>query len=123
MLLFAGAAAGGLAGYFLFFWAIRQGFYGMVLPGSLLGFGAGLFQNRSIPVCILCGLSSCALGLLTEWRFAPFIKDSSLRFFVLHVHELKPITLLMIGLGSFFGFYLPFRNIKKTIPAQKAGPS
>jgi heme O synthase-like polyprenyltransferase len=49
-----------------------------------------------------------ALGFLAEWQFAPFIKDGSFGYFVLHLHQLKPITLLMIAAGGFIGFWVPF---------------
>ena len=110
LLAFVGAIAGGLVGYFAFFWIARQGFYGLILPGCLLGIGAGLFPTRSVAVCIVCGLSALALGLFTEWRFAPFIQDNGLRYFLSHIHQLKPITLVMIGAGAFIGFYSPFRR-------------
>jgi hypothetical protein len=104
------ACVGGLAGYFLFFWVTRQGFYGAMLPGCLLGIAAGLFPTRSIAVCVACGLLALALGFFTEWRFAPFKQDQSLSFFVSHLHELRPITLIMIGLGGFIGFYGPLQR-------------
>jgi len=108
LLPFIGAIAGGLAGYFAFFWIARQGFYGLILPGCLLGVGAGLFPTRSITICVACGLSALALGLFTEWKFAPFIQDAGLRYFLLHLNQLKPLTLLMIAAGAFIGFYSPF---------------
>jgi hypothetical protein len=117
ILLFAGALAGGVLGYFLFFWILRQGFYGIILPGCLLGFGAGLFPNRSPGACVVCGVLALALGLFTEWRFAPFKQDSSGLFFISHFYELKPITLIMIAAGGFIGFYGPFRH--RTNPGQK----
>src|SRR5512146_2225359 len=78
LLVVVGAVAGGFVGYFAFFWVVRQGYYGIMLPGLLLGAGAGLFKNRSFPLALLCGLAAVALGLFTEWRFAPFIADRSL---------------------------------------------
>jgi len=113
LLVLCGAAAGGTLGYFTFFWVLTQGFYGLVLPGGLLGLGAGIARNRSIWLAVGCGLLAIALGLFTEWRYAPFIKDESLGYFLLHPHELKPITLLMIALGGLIGFWVPFRRIPK----------
>ena len=112
LLLFMGALAGGLAGYFLFFWILRQGFYGIILPGCLLGFGAGLFPSRSVGACVACGVLALGLGLFAEWRSAPFIKDPSLLYFISHIHDLKPITLLMILVGGIVGFYGPFRPVR-----------
>ena len=97
-----GAALGGCVGYFAFFWAARQGFYALILPPALLGLTAGWFARcRSTPLAIVCALAGLALGLYTEWRFAPFIADKSLQFFLTHVHQLKPFTLLMLALGVF----------------------
>ena len=109
-LVLMGAVAGGLVGYFGFFWIARQGFYALVLPGGLLGAGAGLFANRSTAVCIGCGLMALALGLLAEWQFAPFISDGSLGYFVGHLYQLRPITLIMIAAGAVIGFWAPFRR-------------
>jgi hypothetical protein len=107
---FAGAIVGGLVGYLAFFWIVRQGFYGLILPGALLGLGAGIFPNRSTVLCVICGFLALALGLLAEWRFEPFIKDEGLIYFLTHVHQLRPITLIMIAAGAFIGFWSPFRH-------------
>ena len=101
-----GAAIGGWLGYVAFFWIARQGFYALPVPGALLGVGCGLLvRRRLVPLAILCGLAALTLGLYAEWRFAPFIADKSLRYFVSHIHELRPYTLLMIALGTVFGFW------------------
>ncbi len=110
MLPLLGAAAGGLLGYLAFFWIAKQGFYGLILPGGLLGVGAGAFKNRSIAVSVICGLSAIALGLFAEWRFAPFVKDASLGYFLSHAPDLKPVTLMMIAAGGIIGFWIPFRK-------------
>ncbi|MBC8115531.1 MAG: hypothetical protein H7062_14190 [Candidatus Saccharimonas sp.] len=97
-----GAAIGGCVGYFAFFWAAGQGFYALILPPALLGLTAGYFARcRSTPLAIVCALAGLALGLYTEWRFAPFRADPSLPYFLTHVHQLKPFTLLMLALGVF----------------------
>ena len=113
LLVFLGAAVGGALGYFLFFLIARQGFYGLVLPGGLLGFGAGLFRSRSKIISVVCGLSALALGFLTEWRYAHFIADASFGYFMLHVHQLNVVTLLMIGVGAAIGFWIPFRRSRE----------
>lgn len=103
----AGAVLGGLLGYFVFFWIARQGFYALILPGTVLGLGFGLACRRKyIAAAVACGLAALALGIFTEWRFAPFAEDTSISFFLTHLHRLKPVTWLMIGLGAFFAFYL-----------------
>lgn len=102
-----GAAVGGCLGYFAFFWIARQGFYALILPPGLLGFSAGLCaRRRSIPLASICGVAGLALGLFTEWQFAPFLADSSLLYFITHIHTLKPLTLIMLALGAFFSYRL-----------------
>jgi hypothetical protein len=104
------AAAGGALGYFAFFWLVRQGLYGMVLPGGLLGLGAGMVKNRSVWVAVVCGLAAVALGVFAEFQFSPFEKDPSLSYFLAHVLDNPPVTLLMIGIGGAIGFWVPFRR-------------
>lgn len=103
----AGGIAGGVVGYCAFIWIARQGFYALMLPGGLAGLGAGLFvSDRSVPRGVLCGVFALGLGLFAEWRFAPFIKDPSLGYFLAHAAQLQPITLLMIAGGGFLGYWL-----------------
>lgn len=110
LLVIAGAAIGGTLGYFVFFWVASQGFYGLVIPGGFLGIGAALARNRSLPLAVACGAAALLLGFYTEWKFAPFAKDESLGYFVLHIHKLKPLTLLMVALGAGVGFWSPVRS-------------
>jgi hypothetical protein len=113
VLVLGGAALGGFLGYLAFGWVYDQGFYALVLPGGLLGIGAGLARNRSVAVAILCGLCAIGLGLFTEWRFRPWRADESLGYFLVHVHELTPVTLGMVVLGGVLGFWFPYRRIEK----------
>ncbi len=106
----AGTIVGGLGGYFGFLWIAHQGLYALVLPGGLLGIGASLFKNRSSAVCVVSGFLALALGLFAEWRFAPFVKDESLAYFLNHVDQLRPITLIMIAAGAVIGFWAPFNR-------------
>ena len=102
-----GAAVGGCVGYFAFFWIARQGLYALVLPPGLLGYAAGLCaRRRSTPLALLCGVAGLALGLFTEWRFAPFAADQSLAYFLTHLHALRPLTMLMLALGAFLSYRL-----------------
>ena len=103
----AGAVIGGVIGFVAFIWIARQGFYALMLPGALAGIGASLFvSDRSVPRAALCGVFALGCGLFAEWRFAPFIKDPSIGYFLAHVHLLKPITLLMIVVGGVLGYWL-----------------
>ena len=114
-----GAAVGGAVGYFAFFWIARQGFYALILPPGLMGFTAGFCaRRRSTPLALVCGVAGLALGLFTEWRFAPFVADSSLLYFITHIHALKPITMLMLALGAFLSYRLALgrdSNSKSTV--------
>jgi len=101
-----GAAVGGAAAYFVTGWIVRQGFYAMALPGFGLGLGAGLLvTKRCMGVAIVCGLLALALGLFTEWMNFPFVRDASLGYFLRHVGELRPLTLILIGLGAVAGYW------------------
>ncbi len=106
-----GAIGGGIAGYFAFAWMLRYGLYGLVLPGGLLGIGAGIAGNRSIAIAALCGAAATALGVFAEWRNFPFLADSSLSYFLTHLYELRAVTVVMIALGGAIGFWIPFRRI------------
>jgi len=109
-LVLLGALAGGLLGHLLFFWVARQGFYGLILPGGLAGLGAGIGRGGSRWVAVACGLVALVFGLLTEWRFAPFEADGGFGYFLGHLHQLRPLTLAMIGVGAAIGFWVPFRR-------------
>src|SRR5262249_34107066 len=65
LLALGGALVGGAVGYFAFFWIAQQGVYGLVLPGGLLGLGAGIVQNRSSWVAVACGLWP------SPWGYSP----------------------------------------------------
>ncbi len=110
-----GAAAGGCLGYFAFFWIVGQGFYALILPPGLLGIAAGICsRQRSVPLAVVCGVAGLALGLFTEWRFAPFISDKSFLYFITHIHSLKPITLLMLALGTFLSYRFALGSDRKS---------
>ncbi len=97
----------GSPGYVLFFWIAQQGLYALVLPGAAIGLGCGLLaRHRSALRGTLCAIAALGLGLYTEWKFSPFRADSRFPYMVLHFYELKPITLIMIGLGAALAFYL-----------------
>jgi F0F1-type ATP synthase assembly protein I len=111
LLVIVGAAVGGILGYMAFHWITGQGFYGLILPGGLLGIGAGLARNKSLGLAVACGIAALALGIFTEWTFRPFIKDESFGYFLTHVFDLRPLTLIMIAVGGAVGFWIPFRQI------------
>jgi hypothetical protein len=101
-----GAVVGGAVGYFVFQWLARQGLYGMMIPGALLGLGAGLAaRGRSITLGIVCAVAAVVLAAIAEWQMFPFVKDKSLSFFLAHLHQLRLSTLIMIGLGAVFAYW------------------
>lgn len=101
-----GAVLGGAAGYFVTGWLARQGFYAMALPGVGVGLGAGLLvSKRCMGVAIASALLALALGVFTEWKNFPFRHDASFDYFLRHLGDLKPLTLIMIGLGGLAGFW------------------
>lgn len=101
-----GAVGGGAVGYFAFFLLARQGLYAMVLPGALLGLGCGaLSGGKSNVLGVVCGLLGVLLGVVTEWRFAPFAADESFSFFVTHLKDVRTMALVMIALGGLFAFW------------------
>jgi hypothetical protein len=100
-----GAIVGGVVGYYAFFWIASQGFYALILPTALVGIVAGFCSSeRSESLAALCAVAGLALGLFIEWKFAPFKADGSLSYFIKHIHELTPVTLIMLAVGTFLGF-------------------
>jgi hypothetical protein len=96
-----GAIAGGVAGYFLFWFLLRNGLYSSMIPGALLGIGAGLAaRGRSQLLGIICGVAAIPLSIWSEWHLMPFAQDNSLRFFLANLHQLPPMHLLMMALGA-----------------------
>jgi hypothetical protein len=102
---------GGTFGYLAFAWLLTQGFYGLVLPGGMLGLAAGIPRNTSRAVAVVCGVLALGLGLYTEWRFFPFKADGSFGYFLAHLHQLKPISWLMLAVGTVMGGYIPYRRV------------
>ncbi len=102
----AGAVLGGLLGYFAFFWFVGYGLYALILPGFLVGLGFAVgFRGRSIAGGVVCGLAAVALGIFTEWKYAPFKVDGSLEYFLTHLHSLTRATQIMIGVGGLISFW------------------
>lgn len=102
-----GGTIGGVLGYYVFSWIVSQGFYGLMIPGALLGLGSSMLaKHRSAIRGVVCGLAALALGFYVEWRFFPFADDHSIHYFATHIHHLKPLTLLMVALGGLFGYWL-----------------
>ncbi len=107
LLSLVGAVAGGVLGYYTFGWIYHHGFYGMMIPGALLGLGCGLVAPGPSQVRgILCAVAGLALGLFTEWSYRPFNADSGLGYFLRNIPSLTPLALGMIPAGAFFAYWL-----------------
>jgi hypothetical protein len=116
-----GAAVGGFIGYQVFFWVVDQGFYGMMIPGGLLGLGCGVLARYPSQLRgILCGLAGLALGIYTEWKFAPFVADGSFVYLLTHFHQILPVHLLMIILGAGFAYWLGKDGGFVRLPSRKS---
>ena len=110
-----GATVGGCLGYLAFTWIASQGFYALMLPPGLLGIGAGLAsRRRSRPLAIICAVAGLALALFTEWRHAPFVADKGFGYFFAHVHQLQPVTLIMIAVGTYLSYSLALGRERRT---------
>lgn len=119
----AGAAAGGGVGYFLFSWLTSQGFYAVALPGVLLGIGAGMLRQRhSLEFSLVCGLSALAMGIFAEWTRFPYAADESLAYFLMHLQDLRPVTIIMIALGGFAGFWFSRKSGRNSSNDSKSRP-
>lgn len=101
-----GAVAGSALGYLAFSYLLAMGFYALILPGFLAGLGANLLcRTRSLPLGVFTGLLGFAVGVLAEWKHAPFLADESLGFFLLHLHQLRVLTWIMLAVGTLAAFW------------------
>jgi hypothetical protein len=108
------AVLGGVAGYFVFLWIVRQGFYALILPGATVGLGCGaLSRGRSQALGVVCGLLAVLVGLLAEWRCEPFVADESLAYFLKHLHQLQPITIIMIVIGAALAYWMGIGSTRR----------
>lgn len=97
---------GGVAGYFIFSLLLSQGVYALAIPGALLGLSCGFCTLRQSHVLgAVAAVAAIVLGVFAEWRFFPFIADESFWYFVQHLDDLKPITMIMIAVGGGFGYW------------------
>ncbi len=115
-----GAIGGGVLGYYTFQWIVHQGFYGLMIPGALLGLGCGMLSHHPSPLRgVACAAAAIMLALYAEWTAFPFKADPSFGFLVMHAHELKPITQLMIVLGAVFAYWFGKDSGLRLLPGSK----
>jgi hypothetical protein len=114
------ALAGGVIGYFAFLWIARQGLYALALPGVLIGLAGGwLAQRRSIGFALLCAVLALLVGIVSEWRLRPFVADNTFGYFLTHLQQLRPITLIMIALGAVFAAWFALGRQRLAPPAEQ----
>jgi hypothetical protein len=102
-----GAVAGGVLGYYIFLWILDQGFYGLMIPGALLGLGCGLLSRHASQLRgVLCGAAGLVLGMYAEWSYRVFKPDGSFGYLVTHIYQKRPLTLVMLALGALFAYWL-----------------
>lgn len=102
-----GAVGGGVLGYYIFLWILDQGFYGLMIPGALLGLGCGLLGLHASQVRgVLCGAAGLVLGLYAEWSYRTRVADVRFMDLVTHAYEKRPLTLIMLTLGACFAYWL-----------------
>jgi hypothetical protein len=103
-----GAVVGGYLGSLVVAWIKSQGYYAPVIPGALAGLACGFLSlNHSRIRGVACALIALVAGVLTEWKnFSPPVEtDGSLVAFVACFPRQLPITLIMVALGTFLGFW------------------
>ncbi|MBN2326663.1 MAG: hypothetical protein JXR73_05865 [Candidatus Omnitrophica bacterium] len=119
-----GAFFGAAFGYFIFYWLYTQGFYAIALPGVFTGLFARFFLRRkSRSVQSLCGIFAVFVGLYTEWKFFPFVKDDSLFYFAIHLHLLKPVTWIFILIGAILAYSFSNKPDESPYNAPPSNPS
>lgn len=121
--LIAGVVGGAL-GVYLFEWAANQGFYALIVPGALAGLACGLCSPGDSKLRGgLAAVVALFAGLVAEWKVFPFRADKTFSYFLTHVNELKPLTLFMLGVGTFLGFWWGREKIgpkRRTLEAASA---
>ncbi len=99
-----GAIIGGVLGFYTFLWLLKQGYYGLIIPGAFLGLGCSLLaSHRSVVRGILCGVAAFALSQFADWYCT--ITNASFVDFVRDGKTLTPVTMLMTGVATIVAFW------------------
>jgi hypothetical protein len=102
-----GALAGGALGVVIFGWVVSQGFYAPFLIGGLVGLGClALARHPSWGRGIACAVVAVVLEVVAEWREFPFVADRSFGYFLAHLNDLRPLTMLLMTLGAVLAAWL-----------------
>ncbi len=110
-----GAIVGVVVGALVTNLAAKSNIYALIAVGPLAGYGARLLANlgarrTDLFLGIMAAVISLAGGIWTEWWVWPFLADNTLPYFVQHLAEVKPIDLLVIGVGAAIAFFLAWRK-------------
>jgi hypothetical protein len=102
-----GAVVGGALGFYIFRWFYSYGFYGLMIPGGLLGAGCGLLARHPSQIRgVVCGIAAASFELFTEWWFRPFKADESISYFLAHLSSLTSTTWVMVVVGAIIAYWL-----------------
>jgi hypothetical protein len=102
---FAGAVVGGAVGYVVFRLLAQNGFYGILIPGALLGMGAGwAARGKSQLLGIVCFVLAIGLTLFTEWHVM-FARNNTFADFLSKIHTLSAVRLIMLALGPVMAYW------------------
>ncbi len=106
-----GAIAGALLGAVLSYAAAKAGFYAIILVGVTTGFGATIAARRGgWIVALIATLVALTASLYTEWYLYPFVADDSLNYFIHHLGDLRPFTLIVHAAGAAAAGYIASRK-------------
>lgn len=118
-----GAIVGGALGALGYQWMLGHGYHALVLPGALLGLGAGVGAGTvSKWRGLACALGALVFGVLVEWRFRPFAADEGLGYFVQHLGDLRPPTMIMLVAGGLLAFWMGRDPVTTLVAPTQKGP-
>jgi L-aminopeptidase/D-esterase-like protein len=104
---FCGGAVGGGLGYLAFRWMLTQGYYALVLPGALIGMGAGLGSGRRmLSLGLLSAVGALVVGVVADWNslIAPAPTFLGHVATLLDANRRTPAILILVGVAISFYF-------------------
>lgn len=103
-----GATIAACGGYWIVWRVSQQNLYMPVLPGAFAGLACGFLSVSSSKVRgILCAGIALGAGLYTQWKvlLRRVETDGSFLDFLAHIHTETPVTLAMLAIGTFLGYW------------------
>ena len=96
-----GGVGGGVIGFLICKWLSSQGFYAVVIPGSLVGMGFGYCaRKRHVVFGCVSGILGLFAGLITQWKV--YSNEPSFWKLVGELKDYSAVTWIMLGLGTVF---------------------